>query len=127
MIFTFKKKSDKDTKMAWVLINNLNIDTCLLINEFVLLSQVSNVINDCFEVVQIEFQNLLLRELTPEGDICEICHMVEIARKSNLLTPYIKRRLQLWREEEEYIHEYDDGPHVYMVELKRWRIDCCCE
>ena len=77
--------------------------------------------------MEIDFQNSLLSELTPEGDIYEICHMVEIARKSNLLTPYIKRELQLWREEEEYIYEYDGGPHVYMVELMRWRIDFYCE
>lgn len=113
--------------MAWVLINNLNVDTCLLINEYLSLSHVSEVIDTLFEVVEIEFQNSILRELTYEGNICEICHMVEMARKSNLLTPYIKRKLQLWREEEEFLHEYDDGPHVYMVELMRWRIDCCCE
>ena len=113
--------------MAWVLINNLNIDTCLTINEFVLLSHMSEVINNCFEVVEFDFQNSLLRELTLEVDIYKICHMIEIARKSNLLTPYIKRKLQSWREEEEYMHEYDGGPHVYMVELMRWRIDCCCE
>tara|TARA_Y100000389_G_scaffold201160_1_gene243175 strand:+ start:976 stop:1320 length:345 start_codon:yes stop_codon:yes gene_type:complete len=113
--------------MAWVLINELNVDTCLLINEYLSASHVSEVIDTLFAAVEIEFQNSILRELTYEGNICEICHMVEIARKSNLLTPYMKRKLQLWREEEEYIHEYDDGPYVYMVELMRWRIDCCCE
>lgn len=116
--------------MAWVLINHLNIDICLTINDFVLFSHVSKVVYDCFEFLETDFQNSLIKQLTPTGDIFEICHMVEISRKSNLLTPYIKRKLKIWREEEEYIYEYDDGPHSihgYLVELMRWRIDCCCE
>ena len=111
--------------MSWVLINNLNIDTCLLINNYVSLSHVSEVIDTLYEVVESEFQHSLLRELTVEGNIFEISRMVEISRTSNLLTPYIKRKLKLWREIEEYMHEYEDGP--YMIELMRWRIDSCCE
>ena len=113
--------------MAWVLINNLNLDVCLVVNNYISLSHVSEIMNSLVEVVELEFQSSILQELTDDGDICKICQWVEIARKSNILTPYIKRRLQLWREEEEYIYGYDDGPHAYIVELMRWRIDCCCE
>lgn len=113
--------------MAWVLINNLNLDSCLLINEYVSLPHISGIVNTFFGVVELELQNSILHELKGDGDICKICRWVEMARKSHILTPYIKRRLQLWREEEEYINEYDDAPDAYIVELMRWRIDCCCE
>ena len=113
--------------MAWVLINKLNVDTCLIINDHIVTNSLSEMINDLFKYVEIEFNKSLIEELNAEGNIFKICRWVEIARTSNILTRYVKRKLQLWREEEEYIHEYDDGPHVHLVEIMRWRIDCCCE
>ena len=114
--------------MAWVFIHKFNIDVCLLINDYITNAVINEVIDSLTEPVKDNFKNLFIQQLTDEYTaLCDVWKLVQIAKNSNILTPYIKNLVKRWREKEGYIHQYQDGYYIHHIELLRWKIDNCCE
>lgn len=117
--------------MAWVLHPYLNIDVRFIIDTFIAQSEIYECLCDTIEKVENIVKNSIIEELTDtlKNNYClyDVYKSILLARDHNVLTTDVRQMIHLWREEEEYMNEYDDGPYCIYIESLRTHIDLICE